>query len=186
MLNTKERRTIVHEIVRSGLPEADKQLNRVFGDVATISGAGFETTANVLRLILYQIFHQPAILERIRGEISQAWKESRDHERHLEVQDLEKLPFLTAVILEGLRLAPAIGSRSQRIAPDREIVYGKWSIPAGMPIGMTAMLLHTDENVFPNPHEFLPERWLDQDMKKESEKCFAPFSKGTRMCLGLQ
>lgn len=178
-------RTIVHEIVDSNLPPADKVFDRVFDEVGTVTGAGFETVSNVLRLIFYHVFSNVEILKRLREELASV---SATSSRALDLKTLEQLPYLTAVITEGLRLSPAIATRSARIAPDRELIYGKWSIPAGTPISMTSLLMHMDATLYPNPFYFNPDRWvaLDADARKKLDKVFAPFLKGTRICIGMQ
>jgi hypothetical protein len=53
---------------------------------------------------------------------------------------------------------------------------------------MTQMFLHDDPNLFPNPAEFRPERWLPAAVSparlRTSRRFFVPFSRGTRACLG--
>lgn len=87
--------------------------------------------------------------------------------------------------MEGLRLAPGIASRTARIAPDRELVYDGWTIPVGTPVGSTIILMHLDERNYTDPYKFNPDRWVDTG-KKENTRAFAPFSKGSRMCLGMK
>lgn len=70
-----------------------------------------------------------------------------------------------------------------RIAPDREVVYDRWAIP---PVGMTTLLMHHDESLYPDPKRFNPERWMNMDKRRKAEKTYAPFSRGTRICLGFQ
>ncbi|KAA8572114.1 hypothetical protein MFRU_018g01200 [Monilinia fructicola] len=172
--------TMIHDILDSNLPAKDKKLERLLDEVATISGAGFETTASVLRLVIFHIFSNPAILERLRDELaSSSMDDTQDIKR------LERLPYLTSVLMEGLRLSPAVASRSARIAPDRDLWYKEWRIPAGTPIGMTTLLMHTDENLYPDPMRFDPERWTDLEARKKTEKTYGPFSRGTRNCLGM-
>ncbi|RYP40757.1 hypothetical protein DL767_001475 [Monosporascus sp. MG133] len=168
---------IVHEIMESKLPTSEKTANRIFDDVAVITGAGFETTAGALRVALFHVFDKTDILQRLRAEI--ATIDPRD------LRVIEKLPYLKAVLMEGLRMSPALGTRLSRIAPDRELVYGKWRIPAGTPVGMTLVLLHANEELFPEPQKFNPDRWMDHDGGPKLDKHFAPFLKGTRGCLGM-
>lgn len=151
--------------------------------MATITGAGFETTASVLRLVFYYIFSNQEILRRLRAEIDMV---KGDGDAVLEIKTLEQLPYLTSVIMEGMRLSPAIGSRMARIAPDRDIFYGDFRIPAGTPVGMTTILMHTDETLYPTPMSFNPDRWMDFDVRRKLDKTYAPFSRGTRICLGMQ
>lgn len=88
--------------------------------------------------------------------------------------------------MEAMRLSPALGTRLQRIAPDRDLIYDKWVIPAGTPVGMTALFMHMDEKLYPDPEKFDPERWVDVESRKRHEKVYAPFSRGSRICLGMQ
>lgn len=172
---------MVHAIAHSNLPPAGKSFQRVKEEVATVTGAGFETTANVLRLILFHVFTNDNILQRLRSEVSSVLSSPNP----IQLSALEQLPYLTAVLTEGLRLSPAVATRLAR-STDKDLFYGDWRIPAGTPVGMTALLMHTDEMLYPGPMRFLPERWLDPKDRKALEKAFAPFSKGTRICLGMQ
>ena len=101
--------------------------------------------------------------------------------------ELEQLPYLTAVIQEGLRLHPNPVGRLQRVSPDTALVYSdgmmkkEWVIPAGTPVSMDARTTHMDSTVFPEPLRFLPERWIDNP---NLDKYLLTFSKGTRICAG--
>ena len=104
----------------------------------------------------------------------------------VELRALEQLPYLTAVLMEGMRLSPAIASRMARINPDEDLVYNNKRIPTGTPIGMTTLLMHTDENIYPDPMRFDPERWMELESRRKSDKPWQPFAKDTRNCLGMQ
>ncbi|RYP22145.1 hypothetical protein DL767_009119 [Monosporascus sp. MG133] len=186
-LDEKYPRTIVHEILKSPLPASEKSFVRVFEDVSTTTGAGFETTASALRLIFFHIFSNAHILQRLRAELAsiKARFAHVSEVEDLELKTLEQLPYLTSILMEGLRLSPAIATRMARVAPDRDIFYREWRIPAGTPVGMTTILMHTDETIYPEPRRFNPDRWMDSDARKKVDKAFAPFSRGTRICLGM-
>jgi cytochrome P450 len=47
---------------------------------------------------------------------------------------------------------------------------------------MTSVLIHHDESLFPQSHQFLPERWID---RPHLDKYLVSFSKGTRQCIGI-
>lgn len=176
-------RTIVHEILDSNLPQAEKTLERVSDETSTVAGAAFETAAQTTRAILYYVYSNPALLNRLRSELDQAAKKHGDEEGNLPLSTLEQLPFLTGVVREGLRLSPGVSTRLARVAPDRDLFYDQWRIPAGTPVGMTVLLMHLNEDVYPQPKTFNPDRWSDE--AKRSDKTFAPFSRGTRICLGM-
>lgn len=176
--------TIVHEILGSSLSSHDKSLQRVFEDVTSVSGAGFETSGSVLRLLCFHIFSRPEILRRLRDELESIGSLRSDV---IELKTLEQLPFFTSTIKEALRLSPGVATRMARIAPDRDLFYKSWRIPAGTPVGMTTILMHTDEKIYPNPYSFQPERWIERSsIRKNAERQYAPFGRGTRMCVGMQ
>lgn len=50
---------------------------------------------------------------------------------------------------------------------------------------MTSRLHHEDENIFPQPRQFKPDRWL-QPESKSLKKYLSPFGHGTRICVGMQ
>ena len=146
-----------------------------------------ETVAQTLRFTLFHLYRNPQKLDRLRSELREHF--NPDFKDDLQLGKLEHLPYLTAVIMEGLRHSPGVVTRLARIAPDRAIDFQrKWRIPPGTPVGMTTLLMHRDESVFDDAADFKPERWLDKNEVREKgmDKCFAPFSRGTRICLGLQ
>ncbi|RYP91000.1 hypothetical protein DL770_002916 [Monosporascus sp. CRB-9-2] len=173
--------TMVHEIVHSNLPCAGKTLERILEEVGTVTGAAFETTAGVLRLIFYHVYANDEILQRLRKEIASVSTESSES---IALRQLEQLPYLTAVLMEGLRLSPGIATRAARVT-DKDLFYNDWCIPAGTPIGMTTLLMHTDKKLYPDPLRFSPDRWMDSTARGAADKKFAPFSRGTRMCIGM-
>lgn len=177
----KIKSTLIYSIAHSDLPPAEKTFDRIFEEVATVTGAGFETISNTLRLILYHVYSSDEILQRLKEEINAA---STTVTGPLTLKELEQLPYLTAVLMEGLRLSPGVGSRAARIT-DQDLFYEHWRIPTGTPVGMTTILMHTDENLYPDPMCFNPDRWIDNTAKR-STTTFAPFSRGTRICLGMQ
>jgi cytochrome P450 len=71
-------RTLVHEIVQSKLPPSEKSFERIFEEISTTTGAGFETTAAVIRIAVFHIYSDLKILQKLRAELSAApdhdWK----------------------------------------------------------------------------------------------------------------
>lgn len=171
-------RTLVHEIVQSRLPPPEKSFERIFDEVSTTTGAGYETTGFVMRIAIFHIYSNPKILQELRAELARA----PDHV----LETLEQLPYLTATIMEAMRLAPGIATRSARIAQDKDLIYADWRIPAGTPVGMTIHLLHQNEEEYPEPRRFNPDRWMDPSPWRLGEKTFVPFGKGRRNCIGMQ
>lgn len=174
--------TMLHAIIYSELPAAEKSFDRVFEEVMTVTGAAFETTASALRLILYHVYTSEEILRRLREEIASL---STGFSDPVPLKQLEQLSYLTAVLTEGMRLSPAVASRAARVT-DKDLSYEKWRIPAGTPVGMTTLWMHTDETLYPDPMRFIPDRWLVSGAGGAITSKYAPFGRGTRVCLGMQ
>jgi cytochrome P450 len=179
----KEHPTIFYEIIHSDLPPQEKTPKRLQAEAAAILGAGAVTTAWTLSVAMYHLAVQPQKLERLRTEIRSIMP---DPQKPAKLQQLEQLPYLTAVIMETLRLSNGVSTRLARVAPDRSTYFHDWEIPKGTPVSMTSTLIHQDPGLFYQPLEFIPERWLDPKDRQRLERYLLPFSKGSRQCAGIK
>lgn len=137
-------------------------------------------SAYVLRGTAYHIAADVRIRERLYLEL----KDAIPSPSHLPaLADLERLPYLSAVIQEGLRLCNPVTHRIARQFPDKSLMCHSLVIPAGATISMTALLIHQNERIFPEPTKFLPDRWLKGD--QNLERYLVPFNRGPRSCLGI-
>ncbi|KUJ23231.1 putative cytochrome P450 [Mollisia scopiformis] len=181
-------KTIFHEILGSSLPPNEKSVARLAQEAFTIIPAGTISTSWTLSVGTYHILASPTIMSKLRAELSAAYP---DADTQLSLVELTKLDYLTGCILEALRLSYGISTRNQRIAPEEDMMFTdpdtgkKWSIPRGTPTGMSTSLIHHDETIFPNSHEFVPERWLDRKERERLGKYMVSFGRGTRSCLGI-
>ncbi|KAI1403068.1 cytochrome P450 [Hypoxylon fuscum] len=193
-----ERPTVFGELLNSDLPSQEKVIPRLASEAASVLGGGTETSSWTLSVITYHLLKQPKIFSKLTAELSTAVDDPRSLPPWTA---LEQLPYLGAIIQEGLRLSYGVSGRTARVAPEEDLVYrGEWRpeddeerkvveyvIPRGFAVGMSAALVHHDETLFPDSHTFIPERWLDENMqrKKELERYLLSFSKGSRVCLGM-
>ncbi|KAL5000059.1 cytochrome P450 [Aspergillus recurvatus] len=92
-------------------------------------------------------------------------------------------PYLRAVVREGLRLSWANPIRLPRSVPAGGWKYKSYFFPAGTSVGVSAWQLHQEENVFPEPLSFKPERWLEPNVTDDMLHNFFAFGKGTRACI---
>lgn len=96
----------------------------------------------------------------------------------------DQLPYLDAVVKEGLRVFPPISMSLPRYVPEGgRTISGFW-VPEGTIVSAQPFTLHKDEEVFPRPMEYEPERWLSEKGAREREEMYFAFSKGGRGCLG--
>lgn len=101
-------------------------------------------------------------------------------------EELKQIPYLDAVIKEGLRMGNEVSGRLPRYDPQNSITHNGYTFPPGTVISMSIRDMHLDPDCHPEPLTFNPERWLDPSMYKQSEQFFAPFGKGTRSCVGRE
>lgn len=142
----------------------------------------FFTRAHVLRLITYHVLANPSIHQKLVAELDIV---TSFRSAPAPLVKLEQLPYLSAVILEGLRLAYGISHRLGRASPDVALSFHGQTIPAGTTVTMSSVLMHDNPDIFPEPSVFNPDRWLANNNQNRLQRYLVPFGKGTRMCAGL-
>jgi cytochrome P450 len=134
----------------------------------------------MLKLTAFFLLENPDMARKLKDELQSAIP---DPSGSASWTQLTNLPYLNAIVHEGLRMSYGVCHRLQRIKPDGSLFFRDWVIPAGTPVSMTSVLMHNNPLIFPSPAEFRPERWLDQEGLR-LEKYLVPFSRGTRSCIG--
>jgi cytochrome P450 len=145
-----------------------------------VVAAGTLTAAHYLKSTAYHILANPTVLQRLRNEIKEAFP---DPDVLPPFSDLNQLAYFNAVVNEGFRLSHGVITRLTRVAPNEDLHVAGFTIPAGTPISMSSWLIHLNPELFPSPHEFRPERWLEPGAER-LKKYLVNFTKGTRVCLG--
>jgi cytochrome P450 len=166
--------------LNSDLPDSEKTNARLGDEAQLIIAAGLTTTSWALTVGSYHLSTNPPMLKKLRAELNGVGAKSIDD---LEWTALQRLPYLNGVVHESIRLAHGIGTRSPRLNPDAELKYGEWVIPKNTPVSMTAVDILMNEDLFPQPKTFRPERWVENP---GLERFFVPFAKGSRQCLGIK
>ncbi|KAK3045564.1 hypothetical protein LTR09_012861 [Extremus antarcticus] len=141
--------------------------------------AGSETTATCLSGITYYLSQNKKAYEALANEVRSTFGRYED----ITARATEPLPYLQAVIEEGLRIYPPIPIGLPRISPG-ESVDGHW-IPKGAVVSVSSWASTHSEHNFHRPFDFIPERWIGKD-KASGDQLFASqaFSIGSRVCLG--
>ena len=176
-------RTIFYDMIANDqVRPQEKDSEHLRSEALAIMGAGTVTTAHHLAIVSFHLLENPEILAKLQAELKTVMADKNSRPRW---QQLEQLPYLNAVIMEGLRMSYGTTHRLQRISPDIALQHKEWTIPVGTPVGMTTLLLHNNPNTYPNPREFDPNRWLQPSASRLS-KYMVAFSKGSRQCLGMK
>ena len=73
------------------------------------------------------------------------------------------MPYLKACVMEAVRLSYGLSARNPRTRRTQPLQYKHWTIPPNTNISMTIPKVSHDEAIFPNSHEFIPERFYEWD-----------------------
>lgn len=140
--------------------------------------AGIDTTGDALCFLMWEL-SQPRsarFQEALRAELRGAGHDA----------PWDRLPYLDAVVTEGLRCFPAIPMSLPRYVPPGGRAIDGFHVPARTIVSAQAYSVHrADGRVFPDPDRFDPERWLVAgDGEAERRRLFFAFSAGGRGCVG--
>jgi len=187
----------------------DEKLNLTdsgyFGLVTTLLVAGSETTSTTLTYALYLVAKHPEIEQFLLHEINDVMDSDNDW-------DVESLVYCRAVIQETLRLFPAAYNTTRSIPEHQSIDINGIKVQGPATLHIPIWVIHRDENNFPRPTEFLPERWVrkiasskwwterstdvdseelfagvgkhEPSVPSANRKAFFAFSAGARSCVG--
>ncbi|KAK1992954.1 cytochrome P450 [Colletotrichum falcatum] len=159
----------------------------IASEVADHFLAGIDTTSDTLMFVIWALSRPEnrKYQERLMAELDLIPSTSQNQDGNPTADVTDKLPFLDAVIKEGLRLYAPLPASEPRSLPVDATIDG-YHIPAGTVVSMSPYTLHRNAAVFPEPLKFKPERWLGEcgDVT-EMKKWFWAFSSGGRMCIGI-
>lgn len=177
--------TVFHGIYQSSLPIEEKSLNRLSQEGLVMIVAGSESTSRTLMLATYYLLSAPHVMEQLKKELLEAMP---DPMTVPPVKVLESLPWLHAVIKETFRTSAVFTTRFPLTTPET-LRYKDWVIPSHTPVSMTTRSTMHDPTLFPSPETFRPERWLNGALSKDGKdltRYYVPFSRGTRICPGIE
>jgi len=158
-------------------PEFDHQ--QVLDEIKQYLWAGTETTALTLGWIFYLLSQHPEITEKIRAEGEEVYGDCEPR-----WEDIQKLTYTRAVMLETLRLYPPAWALMRTAAEEDEIAGHK--IESGDKIVLSPYMVHHNPKYWDDPETFDPNRFLPGRIKKRVKYSYLPFGAGKRFCLGGQ
>ncbi|KAH0934438.1 hypothetical protein HID58_011555 [Brassica napus] len=143
--------------------------------------AGVTNSALPIQWTLAEIINSPNSLERLRVELDSVVGTTR----LIQETDLPNLPYLQAVVKEGLRLHPP-EPMFERFSQEGCRVGGFY-VPEKTSIMVNAYAMMRDPNYWADPDEFKPERflvtWQEEERRGQALK-YIPFGSGRRGCPG--
>lgn len=164
-LRPHERGNDVLSILAAAQPHEDAFMTdrEIRDEMMTLLIAGHETTANALSWTFERVLRHPVVHDRLLAELSN-----------------EDDAYVDAVVRETLRQRPILPITARRIYEQQEI--GGFVFPRGWTLMPCIYLIHKDPELFPEPEQFRPERYLEDP--KPSSRVWVPFGAGSRHCIG--
>jgi len=151
---------------------------QIINEAMTMMLAGHETTSTNLIYLCYLLVKYPDVQEKLRNEIISVLGD-----RDPTPEDMQKLKYLKNVIKETLRLyMPAVILFRNTILDTIMESTGQ-IFPKGTALALNIMKVHHDPEIYPNPTEFIPERYDSEDDLGNAYNYLA-FSGGARICIG--
>jgi cytochrome P450 len=139
--------------------------------------AGHETSASVLSWTFYFLTKNPDWCKEVTKQVREVLKSDK-----IELVHLEQMPLLKMFIQETMRLRPPAWSFGRYALAEDEI-FGEKVYPGDI-ITISPFLLHHNKDIYPNPKEFNPNRFLPEEVEKRPKATFIPFGLGPRFCVG--
>jgi cytochrome P450 family 135 len=141
-------------------------------ELMTLLTAGHETTATGLAWCFERLLRSPAVLERL-------------------LDALDDDDYLDAVVKETLRVRPVVIDVARNLT--RPVEIGGWKLPAGTMVLAAIAAIHARADIYPEPEEFRPERFLERraaggrepsTSRAAESYAWIPFGGGVRRCIG--
>ncbi|PHT53465.1 Cytochrome 89A2 [Capsicum baccatum] len=176
------------------LPDEKRNLNH--GEIISLCGeflnGGTDTTSTALEWVMANLVKNPSIQEKLYQEIAGivGEKQIKLREEAVKEEDLQKMSYLKAVILEGLRRHPP-GHFVLPHTVTEDVELNGHIVPKDATINFMVADMALDPNVWEDPLEFKPDRFLVEGSNKEGfditgsrEIKMMPFGAGRRICPG--
>nr|XP_054930711.1 cytochrome P450 4c3-like isoform X4 [Dermacentor andersoni] len=149
-------------------------------EVDTFMFEGHDTTAMGMSWALYLIGLYSEHQELMHQELDSIFGD--DQSRPITSEDLKQMKYMECCLKESQRLYPSVPFITRTCEQDVMIAGRK--LPKGADIQVGIYSLHRDPEVFPKPEEFIPDRFLPENVKGRHPFAFVPFSAGPRNCIG--
>jgi cytochrome P450 family 6 len=131
---------------------------------------------------LYELAKNPDVQRKLQEEIDEVLlTDLNTHE--LNYEKITSMKYLAACVRETLRKYPPIPLLFREASNDYQISGSKTVIEKGTSIVIPVHAIQNDPDYYPDPDEFIPERFLD-GKSNENGVPYLSFGDGPRKCFG--
>ncbi|GFS31929.1 cytochrome P450 4V2 [Nephila pilipes] len=175
-----KRKALIDVLLQLHLETQELSKEDVMEEIMTFLFSGLETVAAALMWVFLMIGLHPEVQRKIQEELDKVF--GGDRERYATEDDLNALIYLSRVLKETNRLYSTVPIFGRR-APEDIDICGH-TIPKGASCFILSYFLNRDEDVFPDPEKFDPDRFLPENAAKLPDCAVVPFGGGQRNCIG--
>jgi unspecific monooxygenase len=154
----------------AGVGMTDEEL---YDELLTLLFAGHETTATAMTWMMYLVHHHPEVRNKLLEELD-TLGDSPDP------MAISRLPYLTAVCSETLRISPTAFVNFPHVVREPVELMG-YQLEPGTTVVANIYQTHHRPDIYPEPHRFKPERFLERQFSPYE---YLPFGGGSRRCIG--
>ncbi|ALC42669.1 Cyp6w1 [Drosophila busckii] len=164
------------------------ELDYLVAQAAIFQTAGFETSSSTMTMTLFELAWNTELQERLRTEI----REYFGSEDYISYAQIQEMPYLTQVVNETLRKYPIVGYAerecNQPANGERFTLQPFYDVelPSGMPVYVSTLAIQRDEQYWPEPEKYDPERFAPEQRDKLNMDAYMPFGVGPRNCIGMR
>ncbi|KAI5867005.1 cytochrome P450 [Durotheca rogersii] len=185
--NPVDRKDILSQLLETHKNDPESlTMSEIIAITTTNVIAGSDTTAVSLSSVMYHLSKYPETKKKLVQEIEHAEREGLAS-NPITYAEAIKLPYLSAVIDEAMRMHSATGFILERVVPKNGITLHGVYLPENTIVGVNGWVLHRNKEVFgEDAHTFRPERWTEGDPEKikEMRRNLFSFGHGPRSCIG--
>ncbi|CAL1296477.1 unnamed protein product [Larinioides sclopetarius] len=177
-----KRKALIDVLLEKHLKTKEFTEKDVREEVNTFIAAGHETIGIAAMWAIYLIGRHPEVQAKLHEEIDHVF--GNDRERPVTERDLKDLQYMNCVLKESGRIYPTVPSFARHVPEDTKICG--YTVPKDTTCFIVTYLLHRDEEVFPDPEKFDPDRFSVENRVNIPEFAYIPFSGGARNCIGYK
>ncbi|KUI71671.1 Pisatin demethylase [Cytospora mali] len=155
-----DEKDLLGAFVRHGL-----QPGPTLSEALFVMVAGSDTTASAMRSTMLHLMGSPRVYQKLKGIILQAVSEGRVSSP-IKQEEAKKIPYLQAVIYEGLRMRPPVPTMFPKVVPPQGDEINGIFVPGGTSVGWNLLpMMRAVEYWGRDPDVFRPERFMEADEK---------------------
>ncbi|KAI0469334.1 bifunctional P-450:NADPH-P450 reductase [Xylaria cf. heliscus] len=175
------RKDLLNAMLNGVDPKTGKHMSdsSIIDNLITFLIAGHETTSGTLSFATYRLLKNPASYRKVQEEVDEVIGKGP-----IKVEHISKLPYITAVLRETLRLDSPISIYGV-VSLEDQLLAGRYPVAKDEPCALFLARAHLDPAVWgDDANDFKPERMLDEPFNKLPKNAWKPFGNGARACIG--